>query len=52
MFINSNFNIKNIWYEAINLNKKNYLYPVSYSVNKYEHPYEELAYDLSNKLID
>jgi len=52
MFLNSNGEIKNIWYEIINSNNKSYLYPISYSVVKYEHPYEELAYDLSNKLVN
>ena len=52
MFLNSKNEIKNIWCEMINSTNKIYLYPISYSVIKYEHPYEELAYILSNDLIN
>jgi len=51
MILNSKNEIKNIWCEIIYSNNKLNLYPISYSISKYEHPYEELAYELSNKLI-
>ena len=52
MFLNSSKEIKNIWYEMIDYNNKIYLYPIPHSIIKYEHPYEELAYILSNDLIN
>lgn len=51
MLLNSSKEIKNIWYEMIDSNNKKYLYPISHSILKYEHPYEELAYNLSENLI-
>jgi hypothetical protein len=48
MFLNSNNQIKNIWYEYTTFGN---LFPVNVQVTNYEHPYEELAYVLSNELI-
>ena len=51
MLLDSNKKIKDIWFQMVNSNNKINLYPISYSVSKYEHPYEELAYSISNELI-
>jgi hypothetical protein len=51
MLLNSKREIKNIWYVMVDSDNEFYLYPISHSVTKYEHPYEELAYNLSNDLI-
>lgn len=52
MLLNSKNEITNIWFEAIINNNKIYLHPTNLSITKYEHPFEELAYNLSNKLIN
>ena len=51
MLLNSNKEIKDIWFQMVNSNNIINLYPISYSIQKYEHPYEELAYDISDLLI-
>jgi hypothetical protein len=51
MLLDSNKKIKDIWFQMVNSNNKINLYPISYSISKYEHPYEELAYSISNELI-
>lgn len=51
MLLDSNKKIKDIWFQMVDSNNKINLYPISYSVSKYEHPYEELAYSMSNELI-
>ena len=52
MLLNSNKAIKDIWFQMVDSNNKINLYPISYSIFKYEHPYEELAYSISNELIN
>lgn len=52
MYVNSNNIVNILWCKVVNDGTKNLLYPVDYSINKYEHPYEELAYELAKKLIN
>lgn len=52
MFINSHKKINSCWYQLINSNNKYILYPVNNFIVKWEHPYEELAYEISKKLVD
>jgi hypothetical protein len=52
MLLTSNKQIKDIWFQMVDSNNKINLYPISYSIFKYEHPYEELAYRISNELIN
>jgi hypothetical protein len=51
MLLKSNKSIKDIWFQMVDSDNKINLYPISYSIQKYEHPYEELAYLISNELI-
>lgn len=52
MLLNSNKKIRNIWYQMVSSNDKINLYPIYNSITKYEHPYEELAYTMSDELIN
>jgi hypothetical protein len=51
MLLNSKKSIKDIWFQMVDSNNIINLYPISHSIQKYEHPYEELAYSISNELI-
>jgi hypothetical protein len=51
MLFNSKFEIKNIWFLTKEMDDKIFLYPVTSQITIHEHPYEELAYNLANKLI-
>jgi hypothetical protein len=51
MLLDTNNQIKDIWCQLIESNNKYFSYPISFSVIKYEHPYEELAYKISDQLI-
>lgn len=48
LYVDKKSNINNLWYCIINSN----LYPLTLQINKYEHPYEELAYVISDKLMN
>lgn len=50
MLLNSKNEIKNIWYEIKELSDKINIYPTYVFNKKYEHPYEELAYNMANDL--
>lgn len=51
MSLDSKNEIKNIWFEAVELEDKINLYPSNETINKYEHPFEELAYTMAFDLI-
>jgi len=50
MLLDSNKKIKDIWYQLVESGNKINAYPISYSITKYEHPYEELAYNMADNL--
>jgi hypothetical protein len=51
MIVNSHNIVKNVWFQAVKLENIINLYPINELINKYEHPYEELAYTLANILV-
>lgn len=51
MYVNLHNEVKNIWFQAVILENKINLYHVNEIINKYEHPYEELAYTIANDLV-
>ena len=51
MLLNSKNEIKNIWFQVVEINNIINLYPVPETINNYEHPYEELAYGMASELI-
>lgn len=51
MIVNSHYEVNNVWFQAIEIKNKINLYPVNELINKYEHPYEELAYTMAYDLV-
>lgn len=47
-----NKKINILWYEVYNKDEKYFLYPTNEKINIYEHPYEELAYIMSENLVN
>jgi hypothetical protein len=47
---NNSDKVVSLWYELYNKNDHYELYPTN-NISKYEHPYEELAYKLSNEYV-
>jgi hypothetical protein len=52
MYVDLSNKVKILWCKVLHNKNNNLLYPIDYSINKYEHPYEELAYEFSKKLIE